>query len=226
MSRQYAFDLAAPPTYRAGDYFRAPSNADAWAQVLEAPWPGGRMMLIGAEGVGKSHLAHIWAERVGAEIVAARDLGRADLGRIAGALVVDDAPLLAGDPAGEEALFHLWNRAGPLLITAALPPRDWGLALPDLASRVLSMAQARIEPPDDALLAAVLVKLFADRQVHVQPSLIAYLAARMERSLAAARRLVDELDRRALSLGRPVTRALAASVVGGGASDLDSGPDE
>lgn len=226
MSRQYAFDLAAPPTYRAEDYFRAPSNAGAWAQVMAAPWPGGRLLLLGPEGVGKSHLAHVWAESAGAGIISARDLGRADLGQIAGALVVEDAPALAGDPAGEEALFHLWNRAGPLLITAALPPRDWGLALPDLASRVLSMAQARIEPPDDALLAAVLVKLFADRQVHVQPGLIAYLAARMERSLAAARHLVDELDRRALSQGRPVTRALAASVVGGGASDLDSGPDE
>lgn len=226
MIRQFAFDLAAPPTYRAEDYFRSASNAAAWAQVTGAPWPGGRLLLVGAEGVGKSHLAHVWAESAGAGIIAARDLGRADLGRIAGPLVVEDAQTLAGDPAGEEALFHLWNRAGPLLITAALPPRDWGLALPDLASRVQSMAQARIEPPDDALLAAVLVKLFADRQVQVQPSLIAYLAVRMERSLAAARRLVDELDRRALSLGRPVTRALAAAVVSGGASDLDSGADE
>lgn len=226
MSRQYAFDLAAPPTYRAEDFFRSPSNADAWAQVTGAPWPAGRMLLIGAEGVGKSHLAHVWSERAGAGIIAARDLGRADLGRIAGGLVVEDAQALAGDLAGEEALFHLWNRAGPLLVTAALPPRDWGLTLPDLASRVQSMALARIEPPDDALLAAVLVKLFADRQIHVQPGLIAYLAARMERSLAAARRLVDELDRRALALGGPVTRALAAAVVGGGPGDLDSGPDE
>ncbi|MGQ0610828.1 MAG: chromosomal replication initiator DnaA [Paracoccaceae bacterium] len=226
MSRQYAFDLAAPPTYRAEDFFRSASNAVAWTQVMQAPWPNGRMLLIGAEGVGKSHLAHVWAESAGAGIIAARDLGRADLGRIAGALVVEDAPALAGDAAGEEALFHLWNRAGPLLVTAALPPRDWRLTLPDLASRVQAMAQASIDPPDDTLLAAVLVKLFADRQVHVQPGLIAYLAARMERSLAAARRLVDELDRRALSHGGPVTRALAAAVVGGGASDLDSRADE
>lgn len=226
MSRQYAFDLAAPPTFRAEDYFRSASNAAAWAQVIEAPWPGGRMLLVGPEGVGKSHLAHIWAQSAGAGIMTARQLGRADLGQIRGAVAVEDAQTLAGDPAGEEALFHLWNRAGPLLITASHPPRDWGLALPDLASRVQAMAVARIEPPDDALLAAVLVKLFADRQVQVQPSLIAYLAARMERSLGAARRLVDELDRRALSLGRPVTRSLAASVVGGGADDLDTGPDQ
>ena len=125
-------------------------------------------------------------------------------------MVVEDADEMAGLPAHEEALFHLINHmaaaGGHLLLTAQRPPRDWGLALPDLLSRMQSIAIARLEAPDDALLSAVLVKLFADRQIAVPPNLIPYLAARMDRSIAAARHLVAALDAHALALGRPVTR--------------------
>jgi chromosomal replication initiation ATPase DnaA len=91
--------------------------------------------------------------------------------------------------------------------------RDWGLALPDLESRMQAMALTRLDPPDDALLSAVLVKLFGDRQITVAPALIAYLASRMDRSLATARDLVAELDARALAEGRPVTRQLASALL-------------
>ena len=103
--------------------------------------------------------------------------------------------------------------AGRLLITATTPPRDWRLALPDLHSRMQAAALTRLEPPDDALLSAVLIKLFADRQITVPPNLIAYLVSRMERSIAAARDMVAVLDARALAAARPVTRALAAEVL-------------
>ena len=227
MIRQFAFDLGAPETYRAADYFTSDANATAYAQVMGGNWPGGRMVLIGPAGAGKSHLAHIWAETTGAQVLAGSDLGSLPLTDVAGAVVVEDAQTLGGKPEAEEALFHLWNRAdSALLITAQKSPRDWGLRLPDLLSRVQSMAIAQLSPPDDALLAAVLVKLFADRQVHVQPNLIAYLIARMERSVAAARAVVAALDARALALGRPITRGMAADLMGHGAEltghDLDS----
>ena len=69
--------------------------------------------------------------------------------------------------------------------------------------------------PDDALLRAVLVKLFADRQLSVDESLIGYIVTRIERSFAAARVAVETLDREALRLKRPVTRSLAAELLGG-----------
>jgi chromosomal replication initiation ATPase DnaA len=208
--RQSVFDLSLLQSYRAEDYFSCGSNARAQAQLMARDWPGGRMLLIGPGGAGKTHLAHIWAASAGAQMVAAADLGNADLGRLSGALVIEDAEDLAGDPSAEAALFHLWNRAETLLITAAAPPRDWGLALPDLVSRVQSMVIAQLDAPDDALLSAVLVKLFADRQIQVQPNLIAFLLPRMERSVAAARQIVADLDARSLALGKPITRAFAA----------------
>jgi chromosomal replication initiation ATPase DnaA len=110
-------------------------------------------------------------------------------------------------------LLHLYNcvveAAASLLLVAREPPASWPIALPDLASRLRAAPVAAIAPPDDALLAAVLVKHFADRQVRVAPGLIGFLLRRMERSFAAAGALAARLDRLALGAGRPITVPLA-----------------
>jgi chromosomal replication initiation ATPase DnaA len=217
-SRQMAFDLGQNEAFDKAHFFPSPANAAAWAAVEGwQSWPMGRLLLIGPEGAGKTHLAHIWAAEAGAAIIAAPALADADPTTLGPMVVVEDADAVAGQPVREEALFHLHNMVinagGRLLLTAKTPPRDWGVALPDLLSRLQAMPLARLEPPDDALLSAVLVKLFSDRQIAVPPNLIPYLASRMERSIAAARQLVAALDARALAQGRPVTRALAAELL-------------
>ncbi|MEY4698191.1 MAG: hypothetical protein RIT14_2619 [Pseudomonadota bacterium] len=219
MTRQLAFDLPALTAFRREDFFVSPANATALA-ALDGwqGWPGGKMLIIGPRGSGKTHLAHLWAAEVGAALVTGAALSGADLPALAaqGAVAVEDAEATAGDPAAEAAFFHLHNLvtpAGRLLVTAATPPRDWGLTLPDLASRLQAAPVTRLDAPDDALLSAVLIKLFADRQITVPPSLIPYLVARMERSIGAARALVAALDARALAEGRPVTRQLAADLL-------------
>lgn len=220
MVRQMAFDLPVRQARGREDFFVAPANALALA-ALETPetWTGGRLLLIGPEGAGKSHLAAIWAEAQGAEVVPARGLTDAAAERLAaaGAAVLEDATDLAGDATAEEAAFHLINlvaaEGGRLLLTAKAPPRDWGLRLPDLKSRLEATTPVHIAPPDDALLSAVLVKLMADRQMVAPPNLVGWLLPRMERSFAAARRLVAEIDAEALAAGKPVSRALAAEVL-------------
>lgn len=222
MTRQLAFDLPARAAYRREDFFASAANAQALAAVDGwRGWPGRKMVLVGPAGSGKTHLAHVWAEAAGAVIVAGADLAGADVPGLAeaGAVVVEDADAVAGVPEAETALFHLHNmvvqREG-LLLTARQPARDWGLRLPDLKSRVDAAPVTRLEPPDDALLAAVLVKLFADRQTLVPPALIPWLVARMERSIDAARALVAAMDARALAEGKPITRATAQGLLDSG----------
>jgi chromosomal replication initiation ATPase DnaA len=216
---QLAFDLPGLQALTRADFFVAPSNAVA-LQTVDAwqDWPGRKLVLVGPEGSGKTHLAHVWAEATGAVILPAATLEAVDIQAHSGrAVVVEDADRLPG-PAAEAQLFHLHNLltgTGALMVTAQTPPRDWGLTLADLISRMQAAPVARIEAPDDALLAAVLVKLFADRQITVPANLIPYLVSRMPRSIGAARALVQTLDARALALGRPVTRALAAKVLEG-----------
>jgi chromosomal replication initiation ATPase DnaA len=213
--RQLAFDLPGREAMTRADFFVSPSNAlalqtvDGWRN-----WPGRKLLLVGPEGAGKTHLAQIWATSAEAVILAADRLADDGLEPLEGrAVVVEDVDRIG---AGEAALFHLHNMAtgsGALLMTARTPPRDWGLVLPDLISRMQSTQIAQLEAPDDALLSAVLVKLFADRQVVVPPNLIPYLISRMPRSVGAARGLVSALDARALAAGRPITRALAGEVL-------------
>ena len=215
MIRQLAFDLPSTEAMTREDFFAAPSNAQALQSIGDwRAWPGRKLLLIGPEGAGKTHLARIWAAETGGLILSARALAEADLAATtASHVVVEDADRIG---TAEAALFHLHNlvtRGGALLVTARTAPRDWGLTLPDLLSRMQAAPVARLESPDDALLSAVLVKLFADRQVAVAANLIPYLVDRMPRTIGAARTLVAALDATALAAGRPITRALAAELL-------------
>lgn len=216
MARQLAFDLPARAALGRADFYVSPANADALA-LVDRPdlWPLGKLLLIGPAGSGKSHLAAVFAASRSARIIEAEDLAAGPPQETGPALVVENADRLPH--AAQEPLFHLHERmlrqGGLLLLTAARPAADWGLTLADLKSRMQGTAAVALSPPDDALLAAVMVKLFADRQVTVAPAVVRYLVERTERSFAAARDLVDRLDARALALRRPITRALAAEVL-------------
>jgi len=130
-----------------------------------------------------------------------------------GALVLEN---LAEGRFDEAALFHLLNLAREerayVLITARTAPATWRIEVADLASRLRALPVVALTGPDDALFRAVLVKLFADRQLAVDESLVSFLTTRIERSFAAARTAVARLDREALRLHRPVTRALAGEL--------------
>lgn len=216
---QLTFDLPARPALGREDFFVSPANAQAVA-LIEGwhDWPARKLVLCGPKGAGKTHLAHVWAGLSGAQIIDADELESSDIAALAeGPVAIEDAAGIAGRPEAEEALFHLHNlvlaEGHALLVTAGSPPRRWGLALPDLASRMEAALLARLEAPDDALLAAVLAKLFADRQLAPSPDCVPYLARRIERTFEAAHTIVAEIDARALASGRRVTRALAAEVL-------------
>jgi chromosomal replication initiation ATPase DnaA len=214
--RQLALALPHAESFAREDFLSGAPNAAALALVERWPdWPDRALLLIGPEGAGKSHLAAIWADIAGARRISARALGGTNLiGTLAtGALVVEDAP----SRLDERALFHLLNlmreEEAFVLITARSAPASWNVALPDLASRLRAIPTVTLGAPDDALLRALLIKLFADRQLAVDESLVGFLATRIERSFAAAREVVEALDREALRLKRPLTRALAAGVL-------------
>lgn len=219
MPEQLTFDLPTRPALGREDFLVAPSNADALAMIEAwAAWPNAKLVLSAPPGAGKTHLAHVWARAAGAAIQPARDLPAADIPALAAAPVaVENADAIAGDRQAEDALFHLHNVCGaqgtPLMLTARSAPSRWGLALPDLASRLEATMLVTIAPPDDTLLAGMLFKHFADRQLDVGDSVIRYLVARMERSAAAAGAVAAALDSLSLTEKRPVTRRLAARVL-------------
>jgi chromosomal replication initiation ATPase DnaA len=186
-------------------------NAAAFGWIERWPdWPSSALVLHGPPRCGKSHLAHLWQQRSGAALIAGGELREIDPSALAAgaAVAVDDA-----EAAPERGLLHLYNWSAEtrtsLLLVARAAPAAWPIGLPDLASRLRAAPTLAIALPDDALLAAVLVKHFADRQVRVAPGVIAYLVPRMERSFAAAAALAAGLDRLALRAARPISIALA-----------------
>lgn len=219
MPEQLSFDLPQRPALGREDFFVSPANAAAVAMIEGwQGWPSRKLLLVGPEGAGKTHLAHVWAALAQARIVAAQSLASADIEALAqGAVAVEDAQQIAGDRAAETALFHLHNLTladgHALLVTARMPPQRWGLGLPDLASRMQGSLMADMRAPDDALLSAVLIKLFADRQLRPSPDTILYIARRIERSFEAAHTIVERLDAKALADRRAITRALAARLL-------------
>jgi chromosomal replication initiation ATPase DnaA len=214
--RQLALALDHAASFAREDFLAGPSNEAALAMIDRWPdWPARALLLVGPDGAGKSHLAAIWAALSGARLVAARALEAVSLpGALAtGALVVED---LRSGAVDERALFHLLNlvreEEASLLITAREMPNAMSFKLADLVSRLAALPVVQIATPDDTLLRAVIVKLFADRQLAVDESLVGYLATRIERSFAGARAAVERLDAEALRQKRPVTRALAGEV--------------
>ena len=218
MAEQLTFDLPVKPALGREDFFVSDINAHAVATLASVDsWPMSKQLLIGEAGSGKTHLVHVWAQRTRAKILDARQLNDFDPAQIEGPCAIEDVEQIAGDTLAETTLFHVHNimaeRHLPLLITARLPARDWKLGLPDLASRMQATAAVRLPSPDEPLLGAVLLKLFADRQLLISPNLMPYLLRRMERSFAAANDLVDALDLAALRQNRAVTRPLARAVL-------------
>lgn len=216
MVQQLILDLPVRTSLDRGDFFVSEVNQLALARLEEtATWPNGKMVLVGPEGAGKTHLAHIWAEQEGAHLIQPPDLERLDIGSIEESVALDDADRIEGS--AERALLHLHNQVAAsghcLLLTARRAPRYWKVGLPDLRSRMEATDVVRIDAPDEALLAAVLMKLFADRQNAVTPSAISWLTRHMDRSFAEAQRIVAAIDARALAERRKVTRDLAAEVL-------------
>lgn len=222
MPEQLNFDLSAKTALGREDFFVAPSNALAVAMIEDhANWIGGKLILCGPAGSGKTHLTHVWAALTGARLLAAQALTSADIADLAdGPVAVEDVPDIAGDQAAQQALFHLHNlvlaNGHTLLMTGRGAPRHWGLTLPDLQSRIDGTQTATLDPPDDQLLSVVLAKLFADRQITPKPDVIPWLVARMDRSFEAAQRIVDQLDRASLTHKRNLTRSFVRELLGPG----------
>ena len=220
MAEQLGLDLAGKPALGREDFLVAPSNALAVSLIEAWPdWHSGKLVLSGPPGSGKTHLVHVWAAMSGARIINAKDIGTLDIPTIANSpLAIEEVPLIAGNVEEETKLFHLHNMAlangQTLLFSGGAALASWNIQLADLKSRLQGATEAQLQPPDDALLHAVLAKLFADRQILPKPDVIPYLVSHMDRSFAAAREIVRRIDRQSLAEGRAITRQLAARILG------------
>ncbi|MBT3767142.1 MAG: hypothetical protein HOF84_14915 [Rhodospirillales bacterium] len=217
---QLPLNLKHRPALGGEDFLLAPSNQDAVAWLDKWPdWPSTGLVIHGPTGSGKTHLAQVFLAQSGGRLIQHEEVlgDTAYAFAQAPACILEDADKLTGHRANEEALLHIYNALGEtkchLLLTARTPPGQWKISLPDLSSRLNAAASVAIGVPDDTLITALLVKQFADRQLTVDESLIAYLIPRMERSFDAVQRLVDAADKAALAGQQKITKPLLGRVL-------------
>ncbi|MDH3737712.1 MAG: DnaA/Hda family protein [Alphaproteobacteria bacterium] len=220
-SAQLVLDLGHRAALGRDDFLVSQCNTAAVAWIDRWPaWPAPGLVIWGPAASGKSHLGQVWRARMGAPMIACGDIDKREPPDLAGGLAavyIDRADEIAGNGAREETVLHVYNllaeQGGHILFSARTPPGRWPVALADLRSRLNALPAVPIEPPDDAVLGAVLLKLFTDRQLTVGAEVIQFALARMERSFEAAERLVAAVDTAALASQRPVTVPLLREVL-------------
>jgi len=214
-TRQYHLPLPVHETMAAQDFLIAPPNAEAVQWLLERTpqsWSSHALLLWGPEGSGKTHLLSVWAEKNRAQRVTLCDpvlSAIVDGKASARAFALDEADAVAKDPDAQEWLQHFYNAtkaaSAPVLLTARTPPAQWSLTLRDIETRLKSCHTIALQEPDDELMRGLLLKLFSDRQLLVESDVVAYLAARLERTGTALRQAVTILDEAALAGGKKIS---------------------
>lgn len=224
-SRQLPLGLPHHPRFTRESFIPAPCNVSAFEMVCgAADWPERMLLIEGASGSGKTHLARMWAAETGARLIDAIAVRACDVPQLVaeGRIVIEDLHQLEalGDEERarvERGLFHIYNLArsegAHLLFTSRKAPSRMIVNLPDLRSRLMALAVMTLGEPDDTLLGGVLEKLLLDRQLTYSETLIPYLLLRMERSLDAATTLVEDLDALALASRQRLTPRLAKTIL-------------
>ncbi len=220
---QMTFQFDPAPNYSGDNFIVAGSNRAAYDAVHAWPdWPAPAVILVGPKGVGKTHLLELWSLHTAAAQCRVSDL-REDFNPTRYALrpvAIDDADQVTGQIGRERALLHLYNLAlqnkQTILMTASSYPQQWGLLLPDLASRLRGVVAVEVAEPDEILMQQLYLKLFADRQLNVPQAVIDWLMTHLERSAVAAQQAVAAIDQTALELQKPVSVWLARRSLGAG----------
>ena len=214
-ARQLPFDYGHEPSHLEDDFIEGDGNRLALAHVRAFPgWTAPLTLVEGPAKSGKSHLARIFAGRAGARFASPENLEMLSRDDREVSLVLED---VERSGYGEDALFHLLNQSmrdgRPVLMTTREPIANWPFETDDLKSRARLAARFSVALSDDIQLSQMFVKLFGDRQVAVDPKIIRYLVARMERSPQEAVALAELVDQMALSRGTAITRSVAAAAL-------------
>ena len=215
-STQLVLPFIRTDSFSRDNFLSAASNCQALGWIERWPrWRAPLLTLYGPKGCGKSHLAAIWQQQSNAALIDGRDLDQ--LESLAPALIIDHADWIGGDSETERKVLYGLNRlrsyGGFGLLLAQSPPPCWSIELGDLRSRLRASLAVQIEPPDQDLLAAVLIKQILDRQLRIEPDVATYLIEHMERSFESVRRLVAALDQETLRDKRPLTRFVARQIL-------------
>ncbi len=214
--KQLPFAFTKPNLMRREDFMVSTCNAEAFQMIETWPhWLTSGLVIYGPHGCGKSHLAHLFVDKLlsctarptNITIVEASRIKMRNVARIAAenqSIVIENLT----PKVDAEALFHLYNIYNVperyMLWTATEAPSRMRFALKDLQSRLNMLPSIAITEPDDVMMQTLVVKLFTDRQLIISPEILDYIVVHARRSFAYMRDLVAEIDAVSLAYQCPV----------------------
>lgn len=220
---QLPLDLPKRRPYMGRDaYIVTPGNGadittlDAWLGSDE-PF----LVICGAPSAGKTHLASIAAEALGALLIDLREDGGTALAALArdgqnnsaAPLVIDGADGFDRPDVLIEVLQRWRRNSGRLALVGRGAPEEWAGGVVDLATRLGAAPRLCVSTPDEALIRKVMEKLFVDRQLTVGEKVVEYASRRLPRRLAAVAAFVDAIDAAAIEAQTAITLRLAGKTI-------------
>lgn len=206
---QLIMPFAAAPSYHAVDFIRGEANSEALAWMERWPdWPYSIILLHGPAGSGKTHLAHLFAARTGASFIDPTRIGKTPADQILTgnhSWVVDGLGEVTDEAGLAQLINHARARGDYILFTARESAHAHVFELPDLSSRIKALPAVALGAPDEALLAGVLAKAFADLQLRIAPEVLSYAINQLERSYQAVHQFARTMDELSLTRGRAIT---------------------
>ncbi|MCC3861095.1 HdaA/DnaA family protein [Pseudemcibacter aquimaris] len=223
---QLLLELPVNETFAEEDFLLSHSNEEAVKWIDNWPdWQGNHCLIIyGPNGCGKTHLSHVWQKISNAQILKLPDLKGNQYTKFENfVFIIEDVMNDLDQFDAQEDLLHLYNwvkeQGGFLLITARKHPKKWNVGLADLSSRMMAAGAVKIKHPDDHLLQAIIIKQFSDRQVVLTDKVLKYIMKNTERSFAAVRELVRNIDQISLSEQKKITIPVVKRAIGDNIDD-------
>ena len=211
-SKQLYFELPNKTSLGLEDYIVADSNNFAFDLIVKMVKGEINFGLIsGPPYSGKTHLSKILIKNASnyKSFYIDRDYQNIlDRFEDSDILILENIDKVKHDKA-EEDLFHIINLVKEnnkkLLMTSRKSISEIDLSLEDLKSRLNSILEAKIKEPDDQLMELILIKIFNDKQLKINPNVIDFLMSRLVRSYKSINLFVEKIDNFSLERGKKIT---------------------
>ena len=202
MEQSY-FNYNLKPGLAIDDFFVSTSNKKAYSFILNNKIDNKKILLIGPNKSGKTHLGKIWQKN---NIAVSYENNFEIILNYKKNIFIDD--FLKN--INEEQIFHLINHCSinklTILLTSNKELFEHNFLLKDLVSRLKTFNLLRINLPDDDLIINLIIKLLHDKQIIIKnKEIFHYILKRIERSYEDTFLLIENIDKLSLEKKRELT---------------------
>jgi len=202
MEQSY-FNYNLKPGLAIDDFFVSTSNKKAYSFILNNKIDNKKILLIGPNKSGKTHLGKIWQKNNNA--ISYENNFEIILNYKKNIFIDDFLKNI-----NEEQIFHLINHCSinklTILLTSNKELFEHNFLLKDLVSRLKTFNLLRINLPDDDLIINLIIKLLHDKQIIIKnKEIFHYILKRIERSYEDTFLLIENIDKLSLEKKRELT---------------------